>query len=443
MPRDSDPNRCRASEIEPFVPLAAQRERRGPPAPQTAVESPPAHRIRRAVPDSPDEGGGEESRLFHDDSKLQIFKKYHQWVISGKGRNESPIDELVTEYGCHRTYPKRIYDKVLDKGGTGNNWHVDGRPSDFPPACWEEMVKLIRDARAKQQRASSTKIVSSMKKTRGKKGKKVPSKRSVQEAKKDLGFKKIIVKKKPKLSTKLWEQRLAMAKARVEKDDEVYIEVNARRIMADEKWLSEEKVTNRSVEARDDSPVPATIRFIQKDHETKTQQIKIMFLLCVTSTTPIGIYELDFKKWNKEKQQKTKGGKDAIGITADFMRPVLKKVAKDARKKLGPGPISFLHDKASCYEALAKDGTLEGVFDEVEVAAGKAPDMSHLDAGVCPFIERAVEAEGAETPDEIRAAAKKAWKQVSTPEMCQKIAKRVRKNMKEVIRLKGGNFYDE
>eukprot|EP00962_Isochrysis_galbana_P036861 scaffold12822_cov112-Isochrysis_galbana.AAC.1 len=71
--------------------------------------------------------------------------------------------------------------------------------------------------------------------------------------------------------------------------------------------------------------------------------------------------------------------------------------------------MKFLHDKASCYAALEKDGTLRDFFDSVDVAAGKAPDMSHLDledldldAGIClslffvrsPFMERQVEEAG-------------------------------------------------
>ena len=78
----------------------------------------------------------------------------------------------------------------------------------------------------------------------------------------------------------------------------------------------------------------------------------------------------------------------------------------------------------------------------IEMAVGKAPDMSQFDAGVCPFMERSVEAAGASTADEIRAAVKEVWKQV-TPEMCVKISLRVRRNMHKVIELKGGNFYEE
>ena len=57
-------------------------------------------------------------------------------------------------------------------------------------------------------------------------------------------------------------------------------------------------------------------------------------------------------------------------------------VAKDARKKLGPGKITFLHDKAPPYQAILHDNELASAphFDGgLRMAAGKAPDMSHLD----------------------------------------------------------------
>ena len=106
-----------------------------------------------------------------------------------------------------------------------------------------------------------------------KRGKKTtPHAVSIQRAKRRLGFKKLKVEKKPKLNTALWGQRLAMARKRICKSDAAYIKANARLVKGDEKWFSEEKVTSRAVEARACSPVPATVRFIEKDHETKTQQ---------------------------------------------------------------------------------------------------------------------------------------------------------------------------
>ena len=70
--------------------------------------------------------------------------------------------------------------------------------------------------------------------------------------------------------------------------------------------------------------------------------------------------------------------------------------------------------------------------------------MSHLDAAICPFMEREVEHAGAHTAEEIRAAVKAAWKRV-TPEMCKRVARRVRDTTcrRSLIAKKGGNFFSE
>ena len=50
--------------------------------------------------------------------------------------------------------------------------------------------------------------------------------------------------------------------------------------------------------------------------------------------------------------------------------------------------------------------------------------------------------EAAQTVEEIDKAVRGAWKHV-TPQVCEAIMKRVRRNMIKVIEKKGGNFYDE
>ena len=81
-------------------------------------------------------------------------------------------------------------------------------------------------------------------------------------------------------------------------------------------------------------------------------------------------------------------------------------------------------------------------FDEAFLAAGKAPDMSPVDAAVNPHLERSVEDAAATSKAQIRKAVAKAWAKV-TPEICKRAVIRVRRNMKQVIKLKGGNFYQE
>lgn len=438
MPRLSDPNRCRANEV---VPLAVTRPRRCP-----VVASPPPRHVRPAHPPRDGEDAcsnlTSDTRLFSYEVRLDIAQRYHAWILVNRKRAESPIDDLVADYGCNRDYPKRIFDKMMATGSLHNRW-AGGRPKVFSPNCFRQMGKVIRKGRKNQRRVSSRETSAQLKKKRAKQNKPAPGKDTICKAKKRLGWKLHKVKAKPKLSNKLLGQRLQMAKERLMSTDKYYISKNARTVFADEKWFSEEKGTLLQFEAREESPVPASIRFRGKDAETHTQRVKIMFMLCVTSTTPIGVYELDFKKWNKENDAKTLAGQEAKGITAAYLKTILKKVGRDAREKLGPGKISFLHDKARPYLPLLKDEELSNLFEGgVQLAAGKAPDMSHLDTGVCPFMEREVEKEGALTPKEIRKVVKKAFKKI-TPDMCKKISKKVRKNMHEVIQRKGGNFYKE
>ena len=450
MPRGSDPNRCRASEIERFEPISRTKPRRqcvqpvlARVAPQIPVSTPP--RARCTGPaltcDSPAPG----SHLKEESTKTAILKAYAEWVAAGRRREESPLDDLVQQHGCSRAYPKRLYDKVM-RSGSVSNPKSPGRKKEFSPRCWEQMQTVIREHRERQKTASSRVISASLKKTRGKRNR-CPSRDTVWRRKTAMGYRKHKVKKKPRLSEKLWTQRLEMAQERICSTDAEYIRKNARTVLADEKWCSEEKVTCASFEARDSSPVRASLRFRAKDAETRTQLIKIMYMFCVTSKVPIGAYELDFKTWNAKHEQKTKKGEPALkGITAPFFRHILLKVAKDTRKVLGRGKISFLHDKATVFQTIAKDpgqlGEAPNFDGGLQLAAGKGPDMSHCDAGICPFMEREIEQAGATTAEEIRAVVKRAWKRV-TPDMCEKISKRVRRNMQKVIDLKGGNFYDE
>ena len=119
-------------------------------------------------------------------------------------------------------------------------------------------------------------------------------------------------------------------------------------------------------------------------------------------------------------------------------------IVKGKPRRESPMPIRFLHDRAPAYQGVAKDKAVQEAFDGgVEIAAGKAPDMSHLDAGVCKVMENAVEKEGAQTPDEIRKVVQKVWKAKITPDYCLKISKHIRKNMLAVVARKGGNFYKD
>lgn len=253
------------------------------------------------------------SRQLSEDQRTVIFRRYSWWLADGKLEAESPIAALMQEFTVGRQYPKRLYDKVMKHGNVADRVRI-GRPSDFSPRCWEQMRAIIREHRERQRTASCSTISASLKKKRGS-GVRTPTAMTISRAKKTLGYRRHMVQRKPKLSTTLWEQRLHMAKEEVCASDTTYIKKNARTVFGDEKWFSEEKLSHASFEAAADSPVRANIRFKAKDAETRTQLVKIMFLLVVTSTMPIGSYELDFKSYNAKHKVKTKSGKPAVGIT--------------------------------------------------------------------------------------------------------------------------------
>lgn len=161
MPRRCDPNRCAASEVEP---LSLTRGRRdcAPPS------SPPASRIRPGRPPRDEDEAVEAagSRLLDNNAKLSIFKTYHEWKLGGSKKSESVIPDLVSKYGIHRTYPKRLYDKVLKAGSVDNKWSKSGRPGEFTPEMWDTMQKLIREKRKVHKKASLTAIKAELTKER-------------------------------------------------------------------------------------------------------------------------------------------------------------------------------------------------------------------------------------------------------------------------------------
>ena len=57
-------------------------------------------------------------------------------------------------------------------------------------------------------------------------------------------------------------------------------------------------------------------------------------------------------------------------------------------------------------------------------------------------MEREVDAEGAHSVAEIDTAVKGVWAKI-IPDFCRRVSARVRRNLPNVIKLQGGNFYDE
>ena len=431
MPRSSDPNRCLASECEPmgrspgFIsPAEKQRPNRQQPA-DTDVQM-------------TDAAGDEATRLHADEVKHEIIKRYEAWLRTGKHKSDSPIAGIVEEFEVHANYPKKLYDKFIQNGRLANDWNTNGRPLKYREEIDAKITEVVRTKRKQQKKASCRYIARTLKKENKKKPS--PSYSTINRHKKKMGFKVHKVQKKPRLSGAIMKQREKHAKNNIKRSETKYMKSMERKIFMDQKWFTESKGNSDVIEARPDSPIKP---FLYKSQaaETASQRIKTMYLLVICAAGPIGCYKLPFREWNERTGQLTKGGKKAKGITADFMRPILQQVAKDSVKLLGPGPIDVEFDKAGAHQALVGDGSIEEIFGGKGILApGKGPDMSPLDAGACPYMERAVDDAGAETVKEIDAAVRKAWKTVDR-DMCVKIMKRVRANMANVIALRGGNFY--
>ena len=72
---------------------------------------------------------------------MDIAQRYHAWILVNRKRAESPLDDLVAEYGCNRDYPKRIFDdKMMATGSLHNRW-AGGRPEVFSPNLFIQMWK--------------------------------------------------------------------------------------------------------------------------------------------------------------------------------------------------------------------------------------------------------------------------------------------------------------
>ena len=204
-----------------------------------------------------------------------------------------------------------------------------------------------------------------------------------------------------------------------------------------EKWFTEVKTQKRKIEVCPGMKVKARFKGVQA--ETPTQLKKLMYLAAVCESGPIKLFKLDWSKYVKV----NKNGVERPGrVDSEFLLPFWEKIHEAAEELLGEGDINIVLDRASCHTSNLTILTLESIFDNVIIQPPKSPDFSLLDAYVFPQLEKKCNEQGALSHDEIDRSVKKAWKTV-THESLQKAVKRVKKNMKECIAQKGGNFYCE
>ena len=411
-------NACAAAEIleltpPPVTPAAPTRKRRS--GESDRLVDPPT-----------------KSRLIKRDVKVLILKAYTNWLDRGSPR-DGTIKNLAKEYEVRKEYPKDLYDKVLTKGCVDNQWHMAGRPNDIPEKVWEEMIKICRERRLNQVTASS-KLVSAILKKRLPKLK-TPSPSTVRNKKVKLGYHLVNVIRKPFLNTKQMKARLAFATEHVDRDWDTTIVI-------DEKWFSEEKVESQKIEVRKGSPAGKE-RFKPKQVETATQRTKIMFITAATATHKVLLEELDMDLYYKKHPNELKKGKKSGGVTAKFLAPILKKIAKKAKELIPNRPLSIQLDRATAHTAKDTQILLGQLFPGgVAFQVGKSPDTNMADAALYPFLERQCAAEGCFTKHDIRKTVTKLWKEISADTL-GRCAERVNRNLRTIIRLKGGNFYNE
>ena len=214
-----------------------------------------------------------------------------------------------------------------------------------------------------------------------------------------------------------------------------------RWIVMDMKWFYEVGAAGHEVE-QDllGPPLPPELLFRAKTGETKTQGLKVMFMACVSEHKKIGLWEMKKEDWAK---CKTKGGKPAKGIGVEYFLPFIQKIKVAARKALGPGRIGMWIDNAKAHTAAAARAAFAKHFDDVVFQSPSSPEMNMLDAGVFPNMQAKVDQKNATTTAEIRAAVNAVWEEAVTPEHLHNVANRVRRNMKQVESLKGGNWCKE
>ena len=88
-------------------------------------------------------------RLYPIDQKVDILQRYVKWREAGS-HFVSPMPDLKKKYpSMGKNYPKLLYDKMMKHGSVENQWG-GGRPAEYTEAVWDEMVRIIREHRAKQ-----------------------------------------------------------------------------------------------------------------------------------------------------------------------------------------------------------------------------------------------------------------------------------------------------
>eukprot|EP00968_Pinguiococcus_pyrenoidosus_P025645 scaffold6550_cov162-Pinguiococcus_pyrenoidosus.AAC.1 len=369
-------------------------------------------------------------RLIRDSDKVQILKKYCRWLERGRPKADSPLSEICTTYAVHRHYPRKLYQKVLAYGSVENRFSGRAR-NEFSEETWEEMIAIIRSRREMRRSAPASLIRSELAKMAGPRTRvSLPSVSTIRRKKKAMGFQVHKTKTKPKLSKRMMAERLRFAERHKNYEFK-------RTIVLDEKWFTEEKGSLDRFEKRKSSPIKPRVAFRAATAETKTQLTKVMYLVAVCEGQKVGMYEMDWRGW-----QKLHGKKQTKGVNAEYFCHILKQVKRDCNRIFGQAELNLWVDLAPAHKARSAQETARRLFSELILQPPKSPDFNLCDAHIFPMMEKKVEAMGAISREEIRRACGAVWRDGVTKESLEGAAKRVRKNMLKVIEMGGDNKYD-
>ena len=364
--------------------------------------------------------------------RIQCAIGYSHWVLSGSKKSESPFPAWEAEHGIRGNAPARWLQKLLDTGSVHDSW-AGGRPVEFGGEAKGFILNLATDRAQEQKRCSASYLRKKMVQSGLKK---VPSLSTITKLKRAMKFNIIKVILHPTLNESMMGLRLSFARAWVSKDW-------SRIIVLDEKWFTEEKPGQPVLElprgmAANDPRIP---RHKAAPKETRTQYTKIMYLTAVCQWGRVMNLLLDTTGHTKTNK---KGEEVPAKVDSAFLLPVWGKLMKRVRKipQLRTGKVYIMLDRASVHRSTVTLEAIKAAGFTVIDQPPRSPDFNLLDAFVFPAMERWCNGLGAITKTEIEAAVGRCYAKI-TPEMCEQAIRKVKANMGESIKLKGGNFYME
>jgi hypothetical protein len=376
-----------------------------------------------------------------DDERIECWRLYVTWVLSGRKMKDSPLPMLKAKYkACERpTFFSEMVQRSIESGSIFRK-SGSGRPVVYDPEVFDPIIKECLDSQRAKQRAAPPSLI--RKYMIDTKLEEVPSEEWIRLRKLELGVVTVIVKRKPMLTTKLMMDRKSTARDVIDfNEDPLFLCVSYDQTNVHE---TPDKPIGACFEvlASELDDVPDVIRFAPISKETLNQEVKVMFgaALCPKGTVYLERY--DFKAHWKEQGISKKGVTAAYLIATDMWG----KIHRTAKAMCVKGQRPFLWlDRATPHTAKVTQAELDRVWgsDCWTYQAGKMPDSNDGDVAAFPFLKRHLKDLGElSTPEEIAAGFKEAWKAL-TPAVCTRIRARVVRNMRMVIIKQGGNYYDE